>query len=185
MLHIRKALPTDAAAIAPLMLLAMEEITYFLIGQDSKAEALDFLTHFIELPANQYSYENCSVAEADGVILGHINCYAGAHLHMLREPIINYLSEHYQQKLFLENETEAGEDYIDTLAISPQAQGKGIGSKLINHLITKRDKLSPTKLGLLVDKENPSAEKLYVRLGFIKVQEKTLFNKTLVHLQLF
>ena len=162
----------------------MEEITYFLIGQHNNAEALAFLTHFIALPANQYSYENCFVAEENGTIIGHLNCYPGAQLLELREPVLLYLAQHYNQHLTLHMETEAGEDYIDTLATSPLAQGKGIGTMLLQHLITYRKTQSTIPLALLVDMENPNAKKLYLRLGFIKVGEKNIFNKTLEHLQL-
>jgi len=39
-------------------------------------------------------------------------------------------------------------------------------------------------LGLLVDKRNPSAKKLYLRLGFKPVGEKTVLGLSLVHLQM-
>jgi ribosomal protein S18 acetylase RimI-like enzyme len=62
-------------------------------------------------------------------------------------------------------------------------QGQGLGSKmfafLIDEYVYKRNKT----LGLLVDKENPNAKKLYLKLGFTVVGEKILAKKSLEHLQ--
>jgi ribosomal protein S18 acetylase RimI-like enzyme len=50
---------------------------------------------------------------------------------------------------------------------------------LIDEYVHKRDKT----LGLLVDKDNPDAKKLYLKLGFEIVGEKTLVGKNMEHLQ--
>jgi len=50
---------------------------------------------------------------------------------------------------------------------------------LINEYVNNRNKT----LGLLVDKDNPQAKKLYLRLGFVPVGEKTLAGKSMEHLQ--
>ena len=68
----------------------------------------------------------------------------------------------YGIDIVLEDETAEGELYIDTLSVLPTAQGRGIGSKLVRHLC----EVSSQPLGLLVDVNNPEAERLYTRLGF-------------------
>lgn len=70
MYSIRKATYKDAAAIAPLLLSAMEDVVFKLIGKEDVQEALAFMKHFVALTNNQYSYENCELIEIDDVIIG-------------------------------------------------------------------------------------------------------------------
>jgi len=83
-----------------------------------------------------------------------------------------------------EEETQAGEYYIDCVAVNPTRQGSGVGSKILQFLINEYVYERNEKLGLLVDKENPDARKLYLKLGFEMVGEKTLAGKKMEHLQL-
>lgn len=83
-----------------------------------------------------------------------------------------------------EDETSQGEWYIDTLGVHPNQQGKGVGSLLLNYLIEERVTKLQQTLGLLVDLDNPNAKRLYLKLGFKSVGEKTLAGKQMDHLQL-
>ncbi|WP_205944012.1 GNAT family N-acetyltransferase [Pedobacter xixiisoli] len=82
-----------------------------------------------------------------------------------------------------EDETEAGEYYIDCVGVNPSQQGKGIGSKIFKFLIDEYVHKQKETLGLLVNIDNPDAQKLYLKLGFEIVGEKTLVGKRLNHLQ--
>lgn len=183
MLQIRKALPTDANAIAPIMLTAMDDIIYYFIGEQDLQKAITFLAYHIAQPRNQYSYEHIIVAEEDGDIIGQICLYPGDELEQLRAPILSYLHTHFKSEPNLGNETQAGEVYIDTLAVSAAAQGKGIGKILLLYAIDLFVHRKKEVLGLLVDKENPKAKKLYLNMGFKPVRDVFLFEKELVHLQ--
>ena len=83
---IRKAKPSDSKVIAPLLLSAMEEIVYAFLGEKNHQKAIDFLEHFAQRENNQYSYQNCWVAEVDEVV-GVVNIYDGAQLTALRRQI--------------------------------------------------------------------------------------------------
>ena len=96
--------------------------------------------------------------------------YDGAHLHRLRAPVLALIRSSYGIDIVLEDETTEGELYIDTLSVLPTAQGKGIGSQLVAHL----KKVTTQPIGLLVDVQNPEAERLYTRLGFEYVNEQML-----------
>lgn len=182
-MDIRQATKEDATIIAPLLLEAMEEIVYVFINENNKAKALEFLTHFIQRENNQYSFENIFVAEIENQIVGAINIYDGENLHELRNSIVKYIAENYDLQLILEDETEAGEWYLDTLGVDKNYRGHGIGTALIKHSIDYYKNSSIKKLGLLVDLDNPKAKRLYLSLGFTKVGEKTLVGKNLEHLQ--
>jgi ribosomal protein S18 acetylase RimI-like enzyme len=89
-----------------------------------------------------------------------------------------------QAKLSPEDETQAGEYYIDSLGVRPELQGRGIGAQLLLFVIDKYVTRQRKTLGLLEDEENPDARKLYLKLGFKSVGIETLVGKRMEHLQL-
>src|SRR5690349_17593769 len=56
--------------------------------------------------------------------------------------------------------------YIAHLGVRPEMQGKGIGSKLIEHLLERGRKEGRTQAALDVSMINPRAQALYERFGF-------------------
>jgi ribosomal protein S18 acetylase RimI-like enzyme len=183
-MNIRKAKISDPKYIAPILLLAMEEIIYKFISKKDYAAAKDFLQYFIERENNQYSYENCFVAEENDEIIGAVNIYNGADLIALRNPIVEYVRQNHNPEFDPELETRAGEFYIDSLGVNPNYQGKGIGSKILLFLIEEYVHQNKQTLGLLVEEDNPLAKNLYLKLGFKIVGDKTLVGKKLEHLQI-
>lgn len=183
MMIFRKAQIEDANKIAQLSLLAMEDIIFEFIGRHSKPEAIQFLTTHIQQLGNQYSYDHCWVAVINNEIVGTAIVYDGADLHQLRAPIKKYILQHYQKDFNPENETQAGEIYIDSVGVDPLHQGKGIGAFIFHSLIKEYVGLQKKTLGLLVDIDNPKAKKLYLKLGFKEQGKKTLAGKQLEHLQ--
>lgn len=181
---IRKATIKDSENIAALLLLAMEDIIYKFIGEKDPKTAYYFLLHFVETENNQYSYQNCYVAEEENEIIGAVSIYDGAQLHELRKPIVDYVRLNFNSDFTPEAETQSGEFYIDSIGVSPNHQGKGIGSKLLQFLIDEYATQNRHTLGLLVEEANPNAKKLYLKLGFKIVGTKTLVGKTMEHLQI-
>jgi ribosomal protein S18 acetylase RimI-like enzyme len=183
MIHIRAAQPQDASAIAELMLYAMQDIVYYFIGEENAQKATTFLQTLISQTGNQYSLENTIVAEVDGVVLGQLCCYPGEDIISLRAPVLAELAENYARSIDPEIETQAGEMYIDSLAVSPLARGRGIGKMLLLYAIDLYCTCQHKTLGLLVDRDNPQAKKLYLQLGFREVGHKSVFGKEMFHLQ--
>ena len=181
---IRKATVKDATFIATYLLLAMEDIVYTFIGEKDHRKARAFMLHFVAQEDNQYSYQNCWVAEQDGEVVAAVNVYDGAKLNELRQPILEHIRSLYNKDFQPEDETQAGEYYIDTLGVNSLQQGMGIGSKLLQHVINEYITQRHQTLGLLVDDENPNAKRLYVKLGFKPVGKKMLFGKYMEHLQM-
>lgn len=182
MIKIRKAFPADAAAIAPLMLLAMEEIIFYFMGERDRQKAIALLTYLISQPENQYSYEHIIVAEEDEKIIGQICLYPGDALEQLRAPVRAYLRKHFNRAPALGEETHAEETYIDTLAVDPAAQGRGIGKILLLYVIDLFVHRYGEVLGLLVEKDNDRAKTLYLNIGFKPTGTVHLFDKTFEHL---
>lgn len=183
-MNIRRAKAEDAETIATYLLMAMEDIVYDFIGQTNRAAALAFLHHFVQKEDNQYSYQNCWVVQNHHRVVAAVNIYDGACLKDLRAPIAHYIETHFQKRFEPEDETAAGEFYIDALAVDPEQRGKGIGAKLLEHVRHTYVIQDHKTIGLLVDVDNPRAQQLYLQLGFKDVDEKTLAGKTLRHLQI-
>jgi ribosomal protein S18 acetylase RimI-like enzyme len=183
-MQVRKAVIQDSESIASLLMLATGEVIYGFIGERNFEKAQAFLGRFVKSENNQYSFQNCQVVAQEGKILGAILAYDGAKLEELRKPILDYVREHYKAHLQVEDETQAGEYYIDSLGVLPDQQGKGIGATLLQSVIDEQVYKYGQTVGLLVDKANPSAKKLYLKLGFELVGEKSLFGMSLEHLQL-
>ena len=165
------------------MMLAMDKIVFDFIGSDDEEKAVSFLEYFVQQENNQYSYQNTIVVEYDNQIAGTTTFYDGGNLVELRKPVIEYLKTTYNQNILLQDETESGEIYIDTIAVSPDFQGKGIGTKILDYLIDEISHKKNQTLGLLVDFDNPNAKKLYEKKGFVVVGEKTLMSKNHEHMQ--
>ena len=181
---IRKANREESETITALIMLAMEDIVYNFIGEKSEGKAFCFLNSLTEETGNQYSYENCWIAESGGEIVGTAIVYDGARLHELREPVGEKVRSMFNREFNPEDETQAGEYYIDCVGVSPNQQGKGIGTKIFQFLIEEYVEKRNETLGLLVDNDNPNAKKLYLKLGFEIVGKKTLAGKKMERLQL-
>ena len=176
---IRTASPEDASFVAPLIFQAMSDIVFKLINRKDSQEATQFLERLFVQKNNQYSYENTLVYEKDKEILGSLVYYNGVHIDSLSQAVFDFVQSTYGHNIRLEKETQAGEYYIDTLSVSPKAQGKGIGSSLLFHL---KEQLKGETIGLLVSMENPQAEKLYQRMGFAYADMKMLAGAPYKHL---
>lgn len=142
---------------------------------------------FLELAQmehSQYSYNNTLVAEVDGKAASAIVGYDGAKLHELRTPLLELIRQQRGESFEIEEETSAGEFYLDSIAVLPPYRGLGVGEKLLTSMIQKASKSGHTCIGLLVDEENPRAEKLYQKIGFQRKNPTTFLGHKMWHLQL-
>ena len=66
----------------------------------------------------------------------------------------------------MDDETQAGELYLDSLAVLPEYRRRGIARRLIQATKVRAEGMGLPLVGLLVDKGNPDGEALYVSVGF-------------------
>ena len=184
MIFVRKATLNDSEIIATYLSLPMKDILYKFIGEEDPEKAREFMLHFVEKENNQYSYQNCWVVEDNMKVVAAINLYNGALLSELRQPVIEYLRSKFNNDFNPEDETQAGEYYIDSLGVNPNQQSKGIGTKLLQFVIDEYVNKRSQTLGLLVDEINPNAKRLYLKLGFKSAGTRILFGKNMEHLQI-
>ena len=131
----------------------------------------------------QYSYCNALIAEIDGKAAGAIVGYNGALLHRLREPLQALVKQQTGCTIDIEDETGPGEFYLDSLAVLPQYRGMGIGSKLLRAMREQAFRKGFTRVGLLVDVDNPDAEALYASLDFRRINPTTFLGHKMWHMQ--
>lgn len=178
---IRPATPDDAAIIAAALTMALGEETMKMYCGENCQSVLEELARRED---TQYSYRNALVAEVDGALAGAMVGYDGARLHELRKPTLRLIEERTGQMFTgVEDETNPDEFYLDSLGVLPEYRNLGIGGRLLTALRDKAFAEGFERAGLLVDMENPKAERLYLSLGFKRVETRHLFGHWMWHLQ--
>lgn len=144
------------------------------------------MTSLVEADDSQYSYKNCIVAVDDkGAVAGVCVSYDGAKLLQLRSAFVRAAKERLDRDFSdMDEETSAGELYIDSLAVFPEFQHRGIATKLLNLTVEKAKTMKIEKVGLLVDAGNPNAERLYSALGYVTVGASSWGGHPMKHMQM-
>lgn len=190
---ITNATPRHAEAVTRLIMQAMtDDCCQFLAGPQHTLDDFRRMMHSLVLmPDSQYSYRNAFVALADeasggcidtapvaGVIVG----YDGSKLRQLRmrfqQAAQEYLGMDYS---CMDDETQGGEFYIDSLAVFPEYRRRGIATALLRRMVEHASGLG-LPAALLVDKGNPNAERLYTSLGFRYAGDSTWGGHSMKHL---
>lgn len=185
-MKIINARKSDAPLIARSIMDAVGvEICNDLAGQDhTLADVERLFTLLAEREDSQYSYLNTLAAvDDDGKAVGVIVSYDGALLHELRKPFFQLVKTELGRNLDnVDDETDADEFYLDTLAVLPEYRGRGIASMLLKGAVERASKAGKPA-GLLVDKENERARRLYESIGFRQVGERPFCYVMMDHLQ--
>lgn len=82
----------------------------------------------------------------------------------------------------MDDETSAGEYYIDCLCVAASYRKQGIATALIKAVIRKAGSLRMPSVGLLVDSGNPEAEHLYTQIGFRYLDDNVWGGHPMKHL---
>jgi ribosomal protein S18 acetylase RimI-like enzyme len=181
---LRPARPWDADRMASLIMLAMnEECCQYFAGPDhTLAEFHQMMVELIRRTDSQHSYRNALVAvDAEREVVGVIAGYDGACLHRLREPFLAATRRWFGRDFSdIADETQAGEYYIDSLAVDPSMRHQGVATALLRAVIRRETVHQP--VGLLVDKGNPKAERLYKQVGFVYADDNEWGGHPMRHL---
>lgn len=178
---VRSAKKEDAVVIAKAVAMAIgDEVA---LRSYCGNEYLAVLTKIARRDDTQYSWRYALIAEINGVAAGAIVGYNGAQLHSLREGTFAVLQESVGVVPSITDETEDGEYYLDSVGVTPEFQGLGIGRSLIEAFCEKAFTEGHERVGLIVDNDNPQAERLYSSLGFERVGTRLFFGHQMWHLQ--
>ena len=174
-IKIREAVAADAPLVGRVVLMALH--------YDDTHPLASIFARLAAREVSQYSYRNALVAEIGGAVVGAIIGYDGARLEELRKPLYELMVEKFGGVRPVEDETSAGEFYLDSLAVLPQWRGRGVGGALLSAARDRAFAAGHERVGLIVDFENPRAEALYNSLGFERVNATTFLGHDMWHLQ--
>ena len=182
-----KATKEQASEIARLIMMAMtDECCLYFCGDGYGLE--DFrkmMTMLVKREDSQYSYRNTLVAMDGNRVVGVSVSYDGGKLHELRQAFIEAAKEYLgKDHSGMADETQAGELYLDSLAVLPEYRRMGIGTLLLKATKEKAETMGLPVVGLLVDKDNPNAETLYASIGFRYVNDSQWGGHAMKHLTL-
>lgn len=187
MIEIREATKDQSAEIASLIMMAMtDDCCLYFCGEGYGLE--DFrkmMMTLVEQETSQYSYKNTLVAMAGDKVVGISVSYDGGHLRKLRTAFIQAARELIgKDHSGMEDETQAGELYLDSLAVLPEYRRQGIARKLLRATKKKAERMHLPCVGLLVDEDNPDGEALYISVGFQYAGESRWGGHAMKHLTL-
>lgn len=133
---------------------------------------------------SQYSYRNTLKAVThDGSAAGFLVNYDGARLHELREAFFEVVKAKTGEDLHgISDETDSEEWYLDSLAVWPEYRHNGIGCALLKAGID-RARSAGKPAGLLVDKENAGARRMYEKLGFLRIGDRPFAHTMMDHMR--
>ena len=178
---VRAAVRDDAAIIAKAV--AMDIGDEVALRSYCGGDYMAVLEEIARCESTQYSWQCALVAEVDGVAVGAVVGYDGAQLHSLREGTFAVLRACVGRVPTIVDETEAGEYYLDSVGVLPEFRGLGVGRRLLSEFCDRAFEAGHKRVGLIVDCENPNAERLYASFGFKCVGTRSFFNHQMWHLQ--
>lgn len=175
-LHFRPATPEDVHAAVPLIYSSGPAAFDFIFSPKPK-QALDFLHYTFTDGNGEFGYKYHVVGEVDGKVVAVGTAFDGEatlnyFLAMGRQIVSFYGLAAFSvipRGLQVESIIQPPKGrlhYIAHLGVHPSMQGKGIGSKLVEHLMEQGRNAGKTHTALDVSVLNPRAQVLYERLGF-------------------
>lgn len=176
----------QAHDIARLIMMAMTDecCLNFCAGGYGLDDFLRMMTLLVEREDSQYSYRNTLVAVDGEKVVGIAVSYDGSRLIELRRPFLKLAMEHIgQDHSGMDEETQAGELYLDSLAVLPEYRRQGIARRLVLATKEKAERMN-LPVGLLVDKGNPPGAAFYDSLGFRFVNDSHWGGHEMKHLRL-
>lgn len=181
--RIENALKTQASEIAWLIMEAMDYdcCRNFAGPHHTLDDFHTMLTELVEMEHSQYSYRNTLCAMVGDQLAGVLVSYDGKDLPNLRQAFISKAKERLGQDFSsMDEETQAGEYYLDSLCVKKEFRKRGIASALLREAISRH---GDQPVGLLVDVTHPWAERLYTSIGFRFVNETKWGGHEMRHLQ--
>ncbi|SFF37913.1 Acetyltransferase (GNAT) family protein [Paenibacillus algorifonticola] len=165
----------DVQQIMLLLHAAIGNIACTLTGVSDEQEAMNILADFYVKKGNRLSYEHVLVAWEGDVIAGMALGYGGDAAAKLDAPLLSRIHQEPAHAGY-EIMTEARNDeyYLDSVAVHPAYQGKGIARALIGAVENKAKEAGWPRLSLIALDDNEKATALYARMGYAEDGELEL-----------
>ena len=181
--EIRKAFNTEARFIARNIMAAMGSDVFNSPFSEDVFSILDALTDVCGRKDTLYSYCNTLVATVAGVPVGSLTSYNGADYREKKETTFSIIKDKTGFTLpQMDDETAAGEYYLDSLAVLPSMRGHHVGRTLILQAIEIAEGLGFTKVSLIVKEGEDSLKSLYESCGFVEDGVRNCFGLRYIHM---
>lgn len=183
--QLRPACPEDAPLAVPLIYSSGPVAFDVVFADDQYPSALEFLQYAFRLPGGEFGYTNHTVVTHQEQVIGIGACFSAKASVAFMIAVIPQIIRFYgilrgirviRKGLKVEQLFQlppANNNYLAHLAVASQWQGHGIGSQLIRHFLDRSRAEGQTHAVLDVSVQNPRAEKLYERIGFKTIEERT------------
>ena len=145
---------------------------------ESRRERIEMIESVVRHPDTLYTWRHVTVAtKCDGTLVGAIVAYAGDDYAQRRDVTFDMLSALIKGSFDPEKmdpETQAGDYYLDSLAVMPSCRGKGVARMLLQSRIDYANSLGRPAI-LACSPDNQGAKHLYEALGFRDTHIYSLF----------
>lgn len=173
-LEYRDGRPEDSAFIAECILAGIG--LHSLGGEIEDRRTFDAIEAECSRLDSLYSYRNVRIVSLNGEVLGSMLAYPGEKYADWRrltwERLDTRLGETTEE--ISDYETEAGEYYLDTLAVMPKFRGHGYGLQILQESIDRARAAGYERITLIVEQDHPKLIRYYCSLGF-KIESEMVF----------
>jgi ribosomal protein S18 acetylase RimI-like enzyme len=121
-----------------------------------------------------YSYRNAIVAEHRGLVVGIALAYPSQNHRITREMALFFPRERLDHLRFFYETRVENSLYLDSLAVDPSFQRRGIGTALLERTKERARQMGFDALSLMVFADNRNALELYKKADFETVQRVEL-----------
>lgn len=175
---IRAARKSDAGDIARLYLISSDGFAAYIWSRHQTPgmtlEDVGCARYGRSKSESDYSYENCTIAECDGAVVGMMHGYS---MHVPEggnsesDPVLRPYAELELDRSF----------YISGLAVFEKFRGQGIGAELMDVAFARARALKLPQVSLICFEQNEGAMRLYTRLGFREIDRRAIVPHPSLH----
>ena len=160
---LRPARREDCASIARLYRMAADGVADYIWSTlaEPGEDLLEVGRRRYEREGTAFSYQNCTVADAGGAVVGLLMAFP-----MLRDPAAPAAQEVDPVLAPYAGLEEDRSYYVAGVSAAPEWRGRGIGSRLLALAEEQARGLELDCLSLVCFEENAAAKRLYDRLGY-------------------
>ena len=175
---IRQGIASDAAQTTPLILNAAQSLLTSIFGHNKNKTADGYLAHAWELGGGQYGFKNHWVASKGNEVLGVVTSWhsklGAAFDRATLDSITSYFTLDEAMAVLMRNQTVAvnltppttSELMIGHLSVAESAKCSKVGSRLVDTMHKRAEKLKKRKLVLDVEVSNIPAIRFYQHHNF-------------------
>jgi len=181
----RYAKEEDADQILPILFQIFDEMELDVFKEIGNEKMAQVIKEGFFQPGYRYGFDNILVNEIDGKVVAIVVGYHEKLEDNIDEPLIKIMHKYgiKEKNLFGDKEAWPGEWYLDSFAVAPDYQNKGIGTKTMEHFIDVMRERGEKILSLNVDVNNEPAKHVYVKTGFKKVGQLYIGSHLYDHMQ--